>query len=158
MRGCVSRSGIVLAAGVVGLFLSVRGARADLSVTSSLEVRYETVGAGAVTTGAGGIVTSWNDQSGTADNATLGAWADYPLLVSDATPTGADALKFDGDDDYLDTGSISALATQTTTWFIVFKVDAFPPQDTWQTQVGTPLRTDTSVNKWTWAPSCGRSP
>ena len=121
-----------------------------LTVTSDLELRLETVGSGAVTT-SGSLVTSWNDQAGTADNAVVGVpGGNYPTLLTNATPMGTSSLKFDGNNDYMDVNDVSNLATQTVTWFTVYKVDTFPSWDMFQTKSQVILRCDTNADDALW--------
>ena len=53
---------------------------------------------GDVTLGSGGRVTGWSDSSGRGNDLTA---AGNPMLVADATPTGQDAIVFDGAGDLL---------------------------------------------------------
>ena len=96
-----------------------------LIVTDNLLVRLETVGTNAVTTDSGGV-TSWNDQAalGGLENLTdQGNAAQRPTLLAGVTPSGADALEFDGADDILThLGLDTDLAGDTYTWFSVFRM------------------------------------
>jgi hypothetical protein len=94
-----------------------------LTVTNGLQLWLK-ADAG-ITTGAGGIVTAWQDQSGKGNNASQAAADMSPLLVNNAI-NGKPVLRFDGVDDFLevlDSDSVS-IAGDITTFFVV-KFDDF---------------------------------
>lgn len=74
--------------------------RSDLGVTSS-----------------GGVVDSWADQSGNAKTLT-GTGTGRPAIQA-AALNGYDAFRFDGSNDFLDTGSFTALDTGAVSAFCV---------------------------------------
>jgi hypothetical protein len=113
-------------------------------VATDLVLRYETAGTGAYTTDGNGKVTSWNDQAG-GYNAIDAGESNRPLLATAATPTGKAAVRFDGTDDYLTTGSVADLNGQNLlTAFVVYK------HPTAQTGYGYYLNANYSTNPEMW--------
>jgi hypothetical protein len=99
------------------------GAEPTLGVTSSLQLWLK-ADAG-VTTGDGGIVTTWQDQSGQANHATSVDGLTAPV-VADAAVNSRPAIRFDGVDDRLDViDSPSVSITGDLTSFFVVKMDDF---------------------------------
>ncbi|MBN2580627.1 MAG: PEP-CTERM sorting domain-containing protein [Pirellulales bacterium] len=99
-------------------------------ITTGLVGRYETVGTNPYTESEG-RVSSWNDQAGTAEDATQSNGDKMPYLVTNATPTGQAALDFRATstsssvNQYVTTGAVTDLDHATNqTWFVVFKLDS----------------------------------
>ena len=98
---------------------------ATLPVTTGLIVHLD---ASDVTTDGFGNVTSWNDQSGQGNHATQGDAGMQPTLESSVTPTGADVIRFDSQDDstpeHLLIGSNATdFDAVGLTWFVVYSAD-----------------------------------
>ncbi len=99
------------------------GTAPSLGVTANLQVWLK-ADAG-ITTGAGGIVTTWQDQSGKGNNAVAADDVTSPTLVT-ADINSLPAVRFDGIDDHLavaDSDSVS-FAGDVTSFFVV-KMDDF---------------------------------
>jgi hypothetical protein len=100
-------------------------------ITANLVGRYETVGADPYTE-SGGRVSSWNDQTTTAENAVQTTASLKPYLVTNATPTGKAALDFRNTSgstvnnaQQVTTGAVAGLDHVTSmTWFMVFNMDS----------------------------------
>ena len=90
-------------------------------VKSGLVAAY---GSGDVILGTGGRVTGWSDGSGRGNDLTA---AGNPMLVADATPTGQDAIVFDGAGDLLNRNSalkgLSEGNADRTMFFVVNYID-----------------------------------
>jgi hypothetical protein len=69
-------------------------------------------------------VTSWNDQSGNSNNALQTIDSNQPTLVSNITPLGGTAVKFDGGD-YLSIVPNSTLDGGSWSIFAVYSVDLY---------------------------------
>lgn len=111
-----SRKAIVAACATVVLSANVAGA-AVLNVTNGLVTRLESN----MVSLSGSSVTTWTDQSGEGNHATGGV---SPLYVSNATPTGAAAVDFDGTQ-FLNIGSSGDFEGTARSWYVVFQADAF---------------------------------
>ncbi|MEZ6191289.1 MAG: PEP-CTERM sorting domain-containing protein [Phycisphaerales bacterium] len=108
---------------IMSMAVPVSGA--TLSVTSGLILH---LAPDSVTTDGFGNVTSWNDQSGLGNHATQGVAVYQPTLESGLTPSGADVVRFDSQDDadpeHLLIGANAADFDATAmTWFVVFRAD-----------------------------------
>jgi len=93
-----------------------------LPVTSGLIVHMD---GSDVTTDISGNVSSWNDQSGQNNHATQSDNTMQPTLESAVTPTGADVIRFDSQDDstpeHLLIGANTAdFDAAGVSWFVVF--------------------------------------
>ncbi|MCC6683054.1 MAG: hypothetical protein IT445_19320 [Phycisphaeraceae bacterium] len=113
-------TGLVLAS---CLFLLGQAQALTPSVTNGLITQLD---GSDVTLDVGGVA-SWNDQSGQANHALQVTEANRPTLLSSATPTGADALGFDGAAQYIDIAANAAdYDAAAVTWFVVFRPNASP--------------------------------
>ena len=114
-----------LCAGTAALFMAGSVSGATLSINTGLIVHLAPDN---VTTDGSGNVTTWVDQSGQGNHATQAVLANQPTLESAVTPTGADVIRFDSQDDsdpeYLFLGSnASDFDAAAMTWFVVFSPD-----------------------------------
>jgi hypothetical protein len=81
------------------------------------------------TTNVGGVdyVTSWNDQTAYDHHAVQADSAKQPILVSNITPEGKSAIKFDGTTDYFDITGNTDFVGGTWTMFVVYAADTITP-------------------------------
>ncbi len=115
--------------------VTVTGTAPSAPVTDSLQLWLK-ADAG-LTTGAGGAVTSWTDQSGRGNHAGQLDENYAPVRVTDAG-NGKPAVRFSGETQYLDVAAAAsiALAGDLTT-FAVLKVDDFATfRGVWSKTVG----------------------
>jgi hypothetical protein len=93
---------------------------AAVPVTSGLVLQLDT--SSVTTTNVDGVdyVTSWNDLSGNSNNAVAIADGNRPAIVSNFTPVGGSAVKFDGLGDYLSITPNSTLDGGNWTIFAVY--------------------------------------
>ena len=68
-------------------------------------------------------VTSWNDQTAYDHHAVQADSAKQPILVSNITPAGKSAIKFDGTTDYFDITGNTDFVGGTWTMFVVYAAD-----------------------------------
>ncbi len=74
----------------------------------------------------GATVASWNDQSGHGNHALQASATNQPTIAAGVTPSGLDALSFDGATSYLDIASNPTdFDFGTLTWYVVFQTDSF---------------------------------
>jgi len=102
----------LVAAGLLGL------PQADAAIAPPVSTGLVVAIDASDATTSGGFVTSANDQSGNGHHA-VGAFG--PMLVANATPTGAGVFRFDGDTQYLDIAGSAAFDNTSLTTFIVFQ-------------------------------------
>ena len=94
-------------------------AMSAVPVTSGLVLQLDISDVNTTTRSGVTYVTSWTDQSGSSNNAVAPLDSNQPILVSNATPTGDSAVKFDGSGDYLSIAPNSTLDGGTWTMFVV---------------------------------------
>ena len=94
----------------------------NVPVSNGLVVQFDTSDVNTTTRGGVTYVTSWTDQSGYGNNAAQTIDSNQPILVSNATPTGSSAVKFDGGD-YLSIVPNSTLDGGNWTIFAVYACD-----------------------------------
>ena len=68
----------------------------------------------------GSSVSEWADQSGSLNNAAQASSTNQPSLQMNVL-NGRPVIRFDGTDDYLQTGSIPSFDTDVFTWFLVLQ-------------------------------------
>jgi hypothetical protein len=99
-------------------------AMSAVPVTSGLVLQLDTSDVNTTTRGGVTYVTSWTDQSGNNNDANQATEARQPVLVSNITPAGGSAIKFDGTDDYFSINPNSTFDGGNWTMFAVYAVDA----------------------------------
>jgi hypothetical protein len=109
---------IVVVLMVFGLASSVMA----VPITTGLVVQMDM---SSVATDGLGNVTAWNDLTSNNNDALQATSGLQPVLVSNATPNGSSAVKFDGTDDYLSIVPNSTLDGGTWTMIVFYAVDTF---------------------------------
>lgn len=114
------------------------------SMTATNGLRLWLAADAGLTSGAGGVVTGWADQSGSGNHAVQSDETLAPTLVTDAV-NGHPALHFDGLDDYLDVPDSETLsiAGDITSLFVVRVEDFATYRSVWGKTLGNlPAATD----------------